>query len=231
MVELSLSIPCYNEEGTVRDVAKRLTSEFDKEKIDYELILVDNGSRDKTQEKIKQLSKENPCIKLAVVKVNIGYGFGITTGLKQSKGEYIGYAWADDQVPVGKVTEVFKKLKKEKLDLCKARRITRHDGPYRKFQSGVYNLLFRTLFSVKAKDINGCPKIMTRETFKLVSPKSKDWFIDAEIMIKASRARKRIGDVSAIFNKREKGASNVNLATSFEFLRNMFQYRFFKKLE
>ena len=230
MVELSLSIPCYNEAGTIRDVATRLTKQLDKEKIDYELILVDNGSRDKTQEKIKELQKENPRIKLAVVKVNIGYGFGITTGLKQSKGKYIGYAWADDQVPTEKVTEVFKKLKKEKLDLCKARRITRYDGLFRKFQSSVYNVLFRTMFSLKVKDINGCPKIMTKETFKRVSPKSKDWFIDAEIMIKVSRAGKKIGDVPAVFNKREKGASNVNLATSFEFLRNMFQYRFFKKL-
>ncbi|MBN2518228.1 MAG: glycosyltransferase family 2 protein [Candidatus Altiarchaeota archaeon] len=227
--ELSLVVPCYNEGRNIESVANGLASEFRRDGIDYELVLVDNGSRDNTRAVIEGLQKKNPRIKLAVVERNIGYGWGIITGLKQANGIFVGYAWADNQVPVEKTAEIFKKLKEENLDLCKATRVKRHDGLRRKIESFGYNRMFKLMFRVEVSDINGCPKIMRRELYEKTDPKSKDWFIDAEFILRASQLGKRIGEVPVVFNERKDGKSNVSFITVLEFLKNMVQYRFCRK--
>ena len=62
--------------------------------------------------------------------------------------------------------------------------------------------------------------------FEKINLISKAWFIDAEIIIKFSKMNARIGEVNVIFKRREKGASKVNIKAVFEFVRDMFIYRF-----
>jgi hypothetical protein len=54
---------------------------------------------------------------------------------------------------------------------------------------------------------------------------SKDWFLDAEVIIKCTKMKCKVGEVSAVFHKREKGESEVNFSTILEFLKNMVRYR------
>jgi len=90
-------------------------------------------------------------------------------------------------------------------------------------------LFFRFLFPVKSRDINGTPKLMRRECYRQLDLVSKDWFIDAEIMIKSTEKSYRVGEVEVSFMPRASGDSNVHLTTSFEFVRNMLRRRFLWK--
>jgi len=223
---LSLVIPFYNEEKNVREVISGLSDTLERSSIDYELVLVNNGSTDKTPQILESLAKEKPdAIKIVHVSVNQGYGGGIINGLKRVSEEYVGFMDGDGQIKPSDVLKVYSKLMDANLDLCQVKRVAREDELVRKFISYCYNFIFRFLFSWKVKDVNATPKIMRREICQKLDLVSKDWFLDAEVIIKCTKMRCKVGEVSAIFHKRETGKSEVNFYTILEFLKNMIRYR------
>jgi len=223
---LSLVIPFYNEEKNVREVISGLSDTFERSSADYELILVNNGSSDKTPQILESLARKKPdAIKVVHVSVNQGYGCGIINGLKRVSEEYVGFMDGDGQIKPSDVLRVYSKLIDEDLDLCQVKRVAREDGPIRKFISYCYNFVFRFLFSLNVKDINATPKIMRRDIYEKLDLVSKDWFLDAEVIIKCTKMRCKIGEVSVTFHKRETGKSYVNLSTILEFLKNMIRCR------
>jgi len=187
---LSLVIPFYNEEKNVREVISGLSDTFERSSVDYELVLVNNGSSDKTPQILESLARKKPdAIKVVHVSVNQGYGCGIINGLKRVSEEYVGFMDGDGQIKPSDVLRVCSKLIDEDLDLCQAKRVAREDGLVRKFISYCYNFIFRFLFSLNVKDINATPKIMRREIYQKLDLVSKDWFLDVEVIIKCTKIR------------------------------------------
>ena len=224
--ELSLVIPFYNEEENIEKVVNQMINKLKEEKIDYELIIVDNGSWDNTTKLSKAMGEKHEQVKVVRVEKNEGYGWGIINGLKICKGKYLGWMGGDDQNSPEDVVLVFKKLKQENINLCKVSRIIRHDGIIRKIMSAGYNKLFCLFFPISSKDINGSPKIMRQKCYKELNLLSKDWFIDAEVMIKSGKLGYKIEEVPVEFKKRSGGSSNVGLLnTSFEFIKNLIKYK------
>lgn len=105
---LSLVIPLYNEAANAQKVAKELIEELSKEYISYELVLVNNGSKDNTGHILSKLAKSNPEIKIVTVPVNQGYGWGVINGLRWASGDYLGFMGGDGQIEPGDVSKVFK---------------------------------------------------------------------------------------------------------------------------
>ena len=225
-MSLSLVIPLHNEERNIRKVAIDLSRTLERSSIDYELILVNNGSTDKTSQALENLAREKPdAIKLVHISANQGYGWGVISGLREVTQEYVGFMGGDGQVEARDVLRVYSKLIDDNLDLCQLRRVLRKDGPVRRFISYCYNLTFRFLFSWKVRDINATPKIMRRELCDRLDLVSKDWFLDAEVIIKCAKMRCKIAELPAVFHERETGQSGVNFWTILEFLKNMIKYR------
>ncbi len=225
-MSLSLVIPFYNEEKNVRGVVSGLVSSFEDTSTDYELILVNNGSADQSPRILEDLAKERPDkIKVVHVPVNQGYGWGIISGLRQASGEFVGYMCGDGQIRPADVATAFNCMRNGDGDLVKVKRIARRDGFIRKILSTGYNWLFLVVFNVKTLDVNGSPKILKRELLEIVSPVSKDWFIDAEIMIKAKHLNLRIAEVPVEFLRREAGRSHVAFSAIWEFVKNMLNYK------
>ncbi len=225
---LSLVVPCYNEQDNVAKVATSYLTLFKKAKIPYELILVDNGSRDNTRKVIKQLQRKERGIRLMVVFVNQGYGHGILTGLRDAHGDIVGWVDGDGQIPPDVVLKAYQTLCQTSFDIAMGRRILRKESWYRTLASKVYNLFFRTLFFVQGFQINSKPKLMRRHVYERFHLISKDWFIDSEILIKARRAHYTIAEIPYTDAQRERGRSTVRFSIVWEFLRNLFRHRFFR---
>jgi len=223
---VSLVIPFYNEGSAISGVVTGLIAEFEREGIPCELVLVNNGSIDNTGDIVEGLAQSNKSIRRVHVAVNEGYGWGIICGLRETTAPVVGFTCGDGQIAPRDVIRVYRCLIEQDLDLCKVNRVVRQDGLKRLLMSKCYNLLFHFLFSVKSRDVNGAPKLMRRERYRQLNLNSRDWFIDAEIMIKASRNGYRMGQVDVNFLPRGGGGSNVGLATSLEFLHNMLRQRF-----
>jgi len=225
---LSLAVPCYNEEDSIRNTATRLVQAFRERDLPLELVLVDNGSRDRTGQIIDELAREGLPVLKEVVAVNQGYGYGVLRGLALCRAPFVGFICADgqvDAVDVAKLFEVAANAKSPKL--VKVRRRFRMDGLTRKLVSigynGFANLLFGGLGTI---DINGNPKIFPRAYYERMNLGSRDWFLDAEVMIKARRLGLPVFEVNVLGQMRDGGTSSVRPSTVWEFIVNLARARF-----
>ncbi len=142
-IDLSISIPFYNEEDNVENVIDDLNRVLDKSRINYEIIAVNNGSYDNTGSILEKIKSKDKRVKVITVKKNIGYGYGIIQGLKNSNGRIIGFFDGDAQVKADIIPLLYRKLKDDSIFLVKVKRIERNDGFNRRIQSRVYNNLIR----------------------------------------------------------------------------------------
>jgi dTDP-4-dehydrorhamnose 3,5-epimerase-like enzyme len=226
--ELSLVMPCYNEEACLDETAPALVDAFLEEGIRLELVLVDNGSRDRTPQIIDAMIDRGLPITKVTIEVNRGYGHGIRKGLEACRAPMIGYLCADGQVAAQDVVRTYRLLEdREERVLAKVRRRFRQDSWKRKIVSINYNGLMLLLFGgTGAIDVNGSPKIFSRKHFERMQLVSDDWFLDPEIMIKTKELGLRCIEIDVEGYARHGGTSNVKRQTIVEFLVNLFRYRF-----
>lgn len=226
--ELSLTIPCYNEESSIGETAPALVRAFEEAGVALELVLVDNGSTDNTNEVLDELIANGlPATKVSIA-TNTGYSPGIIRGLEACTAPIIGFVHADGQVAPADVVMVYRLMeRREERVLAKVRRRFREDSPRRKIVSIIYNGLMQVMFGwLGAIDINGSPKMFSRKTFQKMRLQSTDWFLDPEIILKAKRLGIRTIEIDVEGLARAGGASHVRRQTMFEFLGNICRYRF-----
>ena len=225
--ELSLVLPCYNEEMSLESTVPPLARAFSNAGISLQLVLVDNGSTDRTSEVIDRLIASGMPVTKGVVKVNEGQGLGFLTGFKLCRGRYIGHLCADGQVTPEDVVCVFKALKTVNVPcLAKARRRFRPDSWVRKIVSIIFNAIMLVLFpGIPALDVNGNPKIMPADVLRMMELNSRDWFLEAEVMLKAWHLNLRVIELDIFGLPQRERPSYVRFAALVEFLRNIVAYR------
>ncbi len=108
MALLSVVLPAYNEEMNIANTAETLRNLFEREKIDYELIFISDGSGDNTFAEICKAAKENPCIRGAEFSRNFGKEAGIFAGLELSSGDAVVVMDCDLQHPPEAIPEMWK---------------------------------------------------------------------------------------------------------------------------
>lgn len=234
MLSVGIGILSYNEAKSLPAIIERLietTSALADVRCHW--LIINNGSTDATETVAQDLEKKYSNVSHCTIAVNQGYGYGVRTGLAGLAGDIVGYMWGDNQFDAKIVADMIGELaKNNQLELIKTYRAKRYDGSWRKIISRFYQIIFRILYWRKIRDINAGPKLMRRALFVKILPlKSNDWFIDAEIMIKATRQLKpeQMIEVPMNFYPRQFGKSNVRWRTCFEFLFNLIHYRFISK--
>ena len=229
---LSLVVPCYNEEACLRQTACELVEAFTARGIPLQLVLVDNGSQDGTAKVIDELIAQGLPVTKAVVSINRGYGRGILEGLKVSTAPLVGFICADGQVAAPSAVEAYcLACAANGPTLTKVRRRIRQDSWKRKLISVTYNLGMQAVFGWLASlDLNGNPKILPREYAQAMALQSSDWFLDAELMIKSKHLGLRVIEFDVTGQLRRAGKSKVRLSTCWEFLKNMWRFRFGSEL-
>ncbi len=223
---VSIAIPFYNEEEAFQNMIDPLVDQLESAGISYELVLVDNGSWDKTGSLIDNAIAGNPKLKKVRIEKNEGYGWGIINGLKSSTGSHVGFICGDGQVTAEDVVKTVQFALNDERDLVKVRRVERKDGFLRVAVTRVYNWTVPYLFGLKTRDINGTPKIFSRKLYEQLDLQSKDWFVDAEIMIKSDHLKVDPYELPVTFNAREQGSSHVSvLKAILEFVKNVYHFK------
>ena len=226
--DISFVVPCYNEEAIIGYTIPRLLTAFKKAGYNLELVIVDNGSWDRTGQIIKRLAAENPSIVPHRVEKNEGYGNGVLSGLGLCNANWIGIIPADGQVDAEDVVRLYEAVVATDGNvLAKVRRRFRMDGLWRKVVSIGYNVFVRILWPrMGSIDINGSPKIIPRDSLAAMRLKSKGWLLDPEIMIKANYMGLRVLEFNVFGRLRGNGLSHVRLGTCWEFFRTLLIFRF-----
>ncbi len=221
MKTLGLSIPLLDEQDGCAREARALVAALDAASIPHHIVLVNNGSTDATPQIIEDLARELPGVQALHLAQNAGYGGGILAGLAALDTDWQGWHWGDGQIRPAIVVAACQRMARGDLDLVKARRVQRDDGWQRWVVSTGYNRVACPTLGVQLPDVNGCPKIFTRQALARLAPRSRDWLLDLEVVLGAQRAGMAVDDVQAIMHARQGGASKVRLATVAEFVRAM----------
>jgi len=166
--ELSVVVPVYNEIGCLDPLVERVRGALDSAALDWELVLVDDGSTDGSGEKMDELAVADERIRVLHFVANCGQTSGLDAGFRHARGRYIGLLDADLQTYPEDLPQLLHTLRDEGLDSVVGIRADRRDTGWRKFSSwfanGVRNRLTR-------EDIidTGCPiKVFRAEAIRSV---------------------------------------------------------------
>ena len=204
---LSIIVPCYNE-------ADNLPTLFDAFRAvvaghpDVEVVLVNNGSKDRSAEVFAELLAwpEHGFVRLVNVPVNQGYGFGILSGLRAARGEYLAWTHADLQTDPKDVLLGFARMLDESQpERCflRGRRIGRplFDRLFTAGMSGIASLALRS----KLYDINAQPKIFHRDLLDQMTDAPHDFSLDLFTLHLANKQGLKILEQPVHFGERHAG--------------------------
>lgn len=232
-IKLSIIVPCYNEEKNIPFILERFSSIL-KNRNDIELILVDNGSSDKTGETIDlEIGKKNYSFaKKVVVKENQGYGFGILCGLKLAGGDVLAWTHADlqtDPEDVLKAYEIYnQKVESSNKILIKGFRKNRK--LLEKFFSFGMQILSSMCLGVYLSEVNAQPKLFSREFYNLFKSPPYDFSLDLYILYLAKKNNYKIVTIPVYFKDRiygeAKGGGGSDLRTKWKLIKRTFKYIF-----
>lgn len=114
---LSVIIPCYNEELVIQEIYNRLSEVMKKTEIDYELIFVNDGSRDRTFSILLQLSQQDQFVKIISFSRNFGHQCAVTAGLNNCNGDLAAIIDADLQDPPEIILDMLEIQQREKANV------------------------------------------------------------------------------------------------------------------
>jgi glycosyltransferase involved in cell wall biosynthesis len=228
-IELSVVVLCYRSGESIRSFARQLKSAIATLSIPFEIILVgnyDEGATDDTPSIVRSLAENDHTFK-ALTQPKLGMmGWDVKEGLKITTGKVICYVDGDGQFPIQSIVDCYRMLIHTNADLVKTYRIQREDGWRRKLFSSFFNQLFRFLFPTnRSRDINSKPKMFDRKVYDALDLVSDDWFIDAEVMIKADKLGLVVSELPIVFHELEGRNSFVNMGTAVEFIINLLRFR------
>lgn len=221
-VTLSLVLPVHNQEIIISKATVDINHALQSLRINYEIILVENGSTDDTLRVVREIAKKERRVK--VLTSPKGYGSAVIAGLAKAQGFYVSYMPSDGQLDPRILGQLYNLINLKTYDIVKIRRINR-ESLSRKFQSFIFNLLTRLLYPITLTDINGSPRIMKRSDFNKLELTSGDSFIDCEMAVKAHYLGWRILEVPAKTLPRLGGKSTVSYKTVMEFIYNLISFR------
>ena len=187
---ISVFFPCYNEEENIERVVRQSIEVLDSFSSDYEIIIVNDGSADRTAVIADELAQKNPNVRVVHHKTNQGYGAALQSGFRAAAKEWVFYTDGDGQFDISEMPELFDLA--ENNDIITCYRINRQDNWVRKLNAKAWGMLVNLMFKMKIRDIDCAFKLYRREIFDRIEMHSQGALIDTEILARAQRAGFRI---------------------------------------
>ncbi len=202
-VFLSIVLPAFNEQGNITDALDRAQAVAERLCEDYEIIVVDDGSKDRTAELVTRRSAEDPRVRLVRHERNLGYGEALRTGFETAKLDLVFFTDADNQFDLDELERLMPLI--EKVDVVAGYRIDRQDPPMRRFFAKGWNILVRMLFYVPVRDIDCAFKLFRRSVFERIDLESIGAMVNTELMVKLARSGASVVEVGVTHHPRKAG--------------------------
>lgn len=167
-MQLSVALPCYNEEGNVEETIADVTGWLDAVGLDGEVIAVDDGSTDRTRTLLEELAGENPRLKVVAHECNRGYGAAVRSGLDAGTGEWIAFMDSDGQFRAADLGRLMALT--TETDVVVGRRHARADPWIRHLNMKSFRAANRILFGVRVDDINCAMKVIRKDVWPGIRP-------------------------------------------------------------
>jgi glycosyltransferase involved in cell wall biosynthesis len=197
-------VPCFNEADTLEPTIDELVTVMGQSRFDWEILVVDDGSRDSSAAICERYSDREERVRLVKHPRNMGSGQAIWTGVQHARGDYVIYVPADGQFDHGEIP-MFVEAAEAGADIVIGHRLSRDDyTPYRMASSKVFLWLCNTLFDHQFQDVNWV-HLWRRSIFDEIQPKSRGVFFLEEILVRARDHGREVVEVPSEYHPRRGG--------------------------
>lgn len=228
--DLSLVLPCYHEAGLFTGSVALICAVLDLSTISYEIIFVDDASKDGTVSLIRSYCLQYPNMRAIYHTKNRGRGQAVTDGIKAARGGVVGYIDIDCEVSPVYIPSMASRILKNQADVVIGRRFYRTSprAMIREILSRGYQWLSDAMIGTGGLDTETGYKFFNRKKILPVLKKAKNsgWFWDTEIMVYAKRANLAIVELPVLFLRRFDKQSSVNIVKdTIDYMVHLIQLR------
>ena len=232
-MKLSIVIPTYKEKENLAELIPAIRQILSQNKINYEIIIVDDNSQDGTQELIKKINKKN--IKLLTRINKRGLSSAVFDGLMKAEGDILCFMDADFSHPPDALPGMFKRILKKESDIVVGSRLAKGGGMdewplHRVFTSWVARMLARPLTPVK--DVTSGFFMFRKEVVPKRPLNLPGFKIGLELLVKGDY--ESVSEYPIIFQDRKYGTSKLSSKVILEYirhLRQLYAYRIMQKFK
>ena len=206
---ISLVLPMFNEADSVDFTLQRAIESLDRAFSDFEIVIADDASTDGCADLVARWAAKDPRIKLVRLAHNQKFGGALRAGLSAGSREYLVYTDFDLPVDLASLPRLLEHFDEADVLTGIATEVVKHVEWKHIVISRAYNLMVRTLFGLRMKDINFGFKAVRKSVWDRMSLHSVSPFVDAELFIRAARIDARIRQIPVLFSQRKMGASHI----------------------
>ena len=181
---ISVFFPCFNEQENVTRTVEQAQNVLEKLNIDFEIIIVNDGSSDDTGKIADEISSRYDRVKVVHHERNLGYGAALQSGFKAATKEFVFYTDGDGQFDINEMPPLLPMMKQ--YDIVSCYRLKRQDPFVRKLNGWCWTKLVCLLFGMRIWDIDCAFKLYKREIFDNIKMTSTGALIDTEILARAT---------------------------------------------
>ena len=170
MDKISIAVPCYNEEPALEPFFAAVSAVAEQmPEVAFEFLFIDDGSRDRTLEKMQELAQRDSRVKYISFSRNFGKEAGIYAGLENATGDYVVVMDADLQDPPALLPEMYRSIKEEGYDCVGSRRVTRKgEPPIRSFFARLFYKLINKMSNAEIVDGARDFQMMSRQVVEAI---------------------------------------------------------------
>jgi len=224
VISIAAAMPAYNEEANVAPMVETLDPVLASITDDYEIVIVDDGSKDRTAERVLEIQKRYPKVRLVRHPVNQGFGAAVHTAFTSAAKEWVFYTDSDRQF---KVDEIHRMLPlTDKADIIAGYRAPRADPFLRKVFAFGWFSLCTILFGYTARDIDCAFKLFKCDILNHIRVDSRGATFSIEFLARAKRAGYRIAEVPVSHLPRLAGSpTGAKISVITRAFRELFKFR------
>ncbi len=183
---LSIFFPSLNDATILPELIRKATENAKKVTSDFEIIVINDGSIDNTEEVLQKLKKNNPFLKSVHHKINRGYGGALISGFNASTKDWVFYTDGDGQYDVNELPLLVEILEGD-TTVVNGFKIQRDDSIVRKMIGSTYNLLLHFLYKVPVSDIDCDFRLIKKSTLSNITLHSNSGLICLELLLKLQK--------------------------------------------
>jgi glycosyltransferase involved in cell wall biosynthesis len=217
-VSISGFFPAFNDQHTIEGIVRTAAEEIGKVTNDFEILVVNDGSKDQTGIILDRLAQELPYLRVIHHNKNMGYGTALISGFRNARKDLIFYTDGDGQYDVREIHKLLAQLAPH-IDLVNGYKIRRADAWYRIWLGALYRLSMNRLFGLSIRDVDCDFRLFRRYIFQKISLESKSGVICVEMAKKFELAGFRMAEVPVSHYPRKYGRSEF-----FRFRHLMFTF-------
>jgi glycosyltransferase involved in cell wall biosynthesis len=202
-LSVSIVLPAYNEEDNIGKILERAKSVLVCLHADHEIIVVNDGSTDRTADKVRELIARDPAIRLIGHTFNLGYGAALKDGLRAASKDMVFFTDSDLQFDLSEIEKLLVWI--DRYPIVIGYRDVRRDPMLRRVMAWGWGTLIRFLFKLNVRDIDCAFKLFRRRVFDEISIDSIGAFVNSEILIRAQKEGFAIKELPVAHYPRELG--------------------------